>query len=536
MLVVLAAAVRLAVLAYESQLPLFSHFRLDSSVYDTMGRAIASGDLLLRERLGADPYPFNPLYAYLVGGIYAIGWDLPWSLRLIQLGLGVGTVLLVASLGRRLLGARWGFATGLAASFYGPLIYYETLVLSESLAAFLQTALLAALLGSPAAETVNARDESVASWRGMTRWALVGALLGACVALRGFAIFFVPVVAFALSLTTQKVKAAVVVALVSLSVVGPFLLRNRLATGRWGGLTSHGGIAFFVGNGPGAFGTFRIPPEIPGATNNLTQAGAMRVEAERAVGHRLTMGEADRYWLKRGLAGIVADPVAWVGVVVEKSWLYWNAREPANVEDYEFSRSLNPVLRLPLVQFGWISPFALLGTFVLVWQGGRRRLIGTFNLAGWAGVVVFFMLARYRLPGTPVLLLGSAVGAHWLMDRVHERRPKVLAGLVLAGTCLMLLVHWPKLPRPFDDEWFKLGYAYHLQKQLPKAADAYRKALAINGGNLSARKNLAFLLETEGRTAEARAEWQKLGTHAGRLGSAGAAYVETARQHLKGLP
>jgi cytochrome c-type biogenesis protein CcmH/NrfG len=41
-------------------------------------------------------------------------------------------------------------------------------------------------------------------------------------------------------------------------------------------------------------------------------------------------------------------------------------------------------------------------------------------------------------------------------------------------------VFWPKLPKTFADEWFKLGYAYHVQGELAPAEHAYLRALKID--------------------------------------------------------
>ena len=63
-------------------------------------------------------------------------------------------------------------------------------------------------------------------------------------------------------------------------------------------------------------------------------------------------------------------------------------------------------------------------------------------------------------------------------------------------------------PTYFDDEYFKLGYAYHIQHNLKQAEINYKKSLAINNQFISAHKNLAMLYESIGQHQEALKHWQ----------------------------
>src|SRR5262249_22523886 len=105
------------------------------------------------------------------------------------------------------------------------------------------------------------------------------------------------------------------------------------------------------------------------------------------------------------------------------------------------------------------------------------------------------------------------------------------AGAALVPTCL--LVFAPQFPKPFDDEFFKLGYAYHVQGRLPEAEQAYDRALAINPDNLSARKNRAVLLEQRSERQRAYNEWRDILERAQRLREP--AYAKTAQKHLAAL-
>lgn len=88
----------------------------------------------------------------------------------------------------------------------------------------------------------------------------------------------------------------------------------------------------------------------------------------------------------------------------------------------------------------------------------------------------------------------------------------------------------PKFPKPSDDEWYKLGVAWHRQARLAEAEGCYHRALAINAHNVSARKNLAMLFEARGELDAAHAEWLRLLETA--RARALPAYEREARAHL----
>lgn len=519
----LAFVVRAAVLVCESRLPLFTHHRLDAQMYDEAGRVLASGDWLF----GRGAYFFNPLYAYLVGVVYATLGAGPWPLRVVQLVFGLGNVALIYDSARRVAGDRWGSAAGVIAALYGPFAFFETQVLSEGFGAFLQSLLMWGVLRAFAAP----------EGRGLiARWAAIGATLGLCVLTRGNAVFLAVPVALAALWAGGGGRPLAALALGGALSLVPVTARNVVRTGHFAVLTAHGGVNLYVGNGPGASGTYRIPDEVPSSGSNRDAMVEYRRVAERRMGRRLTLVEADRYWRDLTLRTIARHPVTWLRLLVEKTWLFWNAREIPNTEDYEFMRTLDPALALPLVQFGTVAPFALMGTLALLASRRKEdRFLAAFNLAGCASLVAFFVLARYRLPCVPGLIVAAVV---WLRDvkvAWDARRTRTLVASALGVALAAAVVFWPKLPTLFDDQYFKLGFAWHVQGHLPEAEDAYRNALRLTPTHLSARKNLAMLLESRGDLDGARREWEALLRVAPTQLPTGARYLDEAREHLRTL-
>ncbi|HJZ85276.1 MAG TPA: glycosyltransferase family 39 protein [Polyangia bacterium] len=512
-----AAAVRVAALACDARLPLFSHYRLDSLFYDRLARALAAGDL----GLGGQPFHLSPLYTCLLGVVYFGFGSGPWPIRIVQLLIGLGTVALIYQLARMLFGESWALACGLAAALYGPLIFYDGQLLSDGLATFLHALVLLGVVRVLAQPTRRT-------------WLLLGLFWGLCAVTRASALVLPVWLAIFWAPFRPRWQSALLLAGGVAAVILPVALRNRLAAGELIPITDSGGLNFYIGNGPGANGTFRVPPELPGAVNADEQFKLFRAAAEKASGRPLLARQVDAFWTRRALASIAAAPAHWLRIEAEKVWLFWNAREIPNSEDYSFMRRLNPVLALPLVQAAWILPLALVGTLALL--ASRRpaeRYLGLTNLVICLSIAAFFMLARYRLVAVPSLLLAAVACLERLRAAWAARawRRLALGGAALVPACALALA--PKLPKPLDDEYFKLGYAYHVQAQPEAAERAYRQALSLNPDHISAHKNLGVLYQGRGDRTRARVEWSTVARLAQATGQA--AYGEDARRHLAAL-
>ncbi len=513
---VLAGGIRLAYLLAASRVPLFDHPRMDSVHYHEAGRAIAGGDLAL----GHDIYHNSPLYSYLLGIVYSIAGDGPWPIRLVQLVMGLVTVALIHASAQRVYGPRWALALALCAGLYGPFIYFDGQLQADGVAGLLQALLIFTALR--ACERPSPR-----------RWLLAGITLGLAVVARPLALLYVVPLGVAAGRRSTSWRARVGVAIGLALPIAPVTLRNALVAGEAVLVTDSGGLNLFIGNGPGAMGTFRVPAGMQGATHALGQIAAFRAVAEQAAGRRLTARQVDRYWIERTLRGIREHPLDWARVMGEKFWLFWNRRELPNIEDYEFNRHINPVLHLPFVQFGWIAPAALLGSVaLLVRRNPAEQLIGGINVTGCLGIIAVFVLARYRISVVPGLIIAAGAGVRTVVDAVKGRRWILLggAGLVVAGG--VVLAQAEKLPKAFDDEYFKLGYVYHVDGRLVDAERCYRAALALNAENLHAHNNLASLYDTIGNKAAAKEHW--LATERIAQATGQSRQLERARRQLSG--
>src|SRR5262245_11087668 len=76
-LLMVALAVRLAVIFSLADLPWFQQPNADSALYDEMGRAFAAGDMLI----GHEPLRLSPGYPFFVGAVYRLLGDGALTIR-----------------------------------------------------------------------------------------------------------------------------------------------------------------------------------------------------------------------------------------------------------------------------------------------------------------------------------------------------------------------------------------------------------------------------------------------------------------------
>ncbi len=323
---------------------------------------------------------------------------------------------------------------------------------------------------------------------------------------------------------------------VILALILPFTLKNYLAGDDLVLLNSTGGENLFMGNHRHADGTWKLPPI--GARERADTPPALRLAfreaAERATGRSLKPSEVSSFWSGRTLEEIRADPLHWLRLEAKKFGLFWNAYEVWNNRSIDVSRRFSWVLRLPLVSFGLLAPFSLIG---LASTGRRWRELAPVHatiVVYLATAMTFFVLSRYRLPGVVVLIPFAAFAAVDLFDRLRAR-DWVASGIrILALGGLAVLVHLPLAnENRMHMAYYNLGNKYRELGRWDEAIDAYRDSLVESPNAISTWNNLALAYELGGRVEEGIAAWRRVGALAARSGDF--RRIERATRHLQSL-
>jgi len=97
----------------------FNNLDLDPAYYDAWAQRIAAGDWL-----GSQPFFVDPFYAYFLGTLYALFGHNLLVVRLVQLGIGLCTIILVFVLGAHIGGRTIGLIAAFGYAIYSPAIFY----------------------------------------------------------------------------------------------------------------------------------------------------------------------------------------------------------------------------------------------------------------------------------------------------------------------------------------------------------------------------------------------------------------------------
>lgn len=376
---------------------------LDEAWYLAVARALVAGDIGTVAAI--DPGFRSLLYpSILAAFLSAVGEAaLPFAVSLLQHFLGIATILLVADLAVRWTGrVHPGLVAGGLLILAGPPLHFESQLLVTTLFTFLVTLTIWLPVRVPDA-------------RGILGAAVVVAV---AVQARPNALLLVFALAVPLFLVVPRRRRLATAASSLAVIVGLTLLAGFIQRPLWGvdvWLPTAGGVNLYLGNERGADG--RQPRQDFAVAWGDVHRDSVQLFA--AAGAREGLGksaptptEIDRYWRRRAVEEIAADPPRWLGLVARKTTALVSNREVPNNRTWDFVRSESRVLRLLPVSWALLLGFAGLGIAVLHHRGGLRSWAWPIAAGAVlaAGVLAFFVAARYRIPLWPLLAALAGVG------------------------------------------------------------------------------------------------------------------------------
>ena len=423
-------------------------------------RRIAAGDLLGR---GSGPFWWAPLFPYSLGAILAVvGHDNLVGAAFVQAAFGASTASLLYLLGRRLLDETTGLLAGLMAAIYGTAIFYAGVLLSTTLETFLAVALLLVV--------TEARSRPTA-----LRWLAAGAVAGlACLArpnfLLGVAVLWcllpvlVPRADGRIDWVSVR-RAAVAFGLGAVLLIAPVTARNWLVGGRLVLVSAAGPETFRIANSYDSTPMNFVYPKKP----------------------RMPLTSAD-FWRHQG----------------RKAVLFWWGFEPPQNVNYYLAREMSSFLRLPWLTFWLAVPMAALGLWVTRERAPALAHVHAFLGAYYVSVVVFFIIARWRLPLILPLLMFTAAGFLALLRWARTARWRPLAAGTLAVVVLAAVVHPGPGPFVFAADHGALGYILANRGNYREAASELAVAAAGFPQDGRLQRDLGLLLDRIGQHGKAR--------------------------------
>ncbi len=259
----------------------------------------------------------------------------------------------------------------------------------------------------------------------------VGAIYGAAILVRPESIFFVLAVPVLLRVGMKNwrriVPLAAAVALTAGLVAVPWYLRNEVVVGRGSGLSTSGGLNFYLAH---------------------REHGYRYVEPEFTPLRGLDEVTMNRRGYELGLELILDHPTDVVRTTLRYSYELYRA--PTYVAHYSTRKNVGPPYRAAVSRttvqtaktasaIGWFVSGGLLivgiGALTVRRGRGRRALGGLLALVAtnWlCFAVVFWAMPRYRYAIEPVLAVLAAVGAIAIVDRMRGLHAGEVRGVVEA--------------------------------------------------------------------------------------------------------
>ena len=472
----LALLLRFVYIAGIQDSPLFAEPAVDARTYTEQAARIAAGNWLGR---GEGPFWQPPLYPYLLA---VAAWFSPdsffHSVRFAQALWGALLCVLLFFLGGRLFNRGTGLIAGLAAAAYGPFLFFDGELLPASLAAGLDTLALALLLHFQ-------RRPSTPGF------GAAGIVAGLAVLAVPTVILFTAACAGWLALRRTGRHAAAFLLGAALAIA-PVTLRNLVVGGDAVLVSYNSGINFYIGNNSRYEETVDIRPgwEWDALAARPRLAGLERPSRQSAF-----------FWAE-AWQEIRSAPADYLRLLARKLFLLGHGDEIGRNQPIYFYRNDSGLLAALLWKhggiafpFGIAAPLALSG-LLLALRNRREPLLSLYIITYGAGVIAFFITARYRLPMVPVLLLFAAHAAHWTAGALRRRRWSA-AALVLGITGLFAAAANYRVS-PMDMQGdsaihFNTGDALARQGRFERAGQALTRAVQLDSTHWQAWLNLGTL-------------------------------------------
>lgn len=478
---------------------------MDELYHDTLAQQVASG-----QWIGTEPFFRAPLYIYLLALTYKIFGHSYFLPRLFQILIGSLSCVLIFFIAKKLFNQTVGILSGVVASFYAMLFFYDASLLTTGLEIFLDLALFALLI-------LTAKKPKPLNWF------FCGIVLGLSAIARPNILIFTPfiliwmLVEFKNRLLTKTIiKHWIILFIGAFLVIIPVTLRNYLVGKDFVLIAWNGGYNFYLGNNANATGWSATSPEM-----DKTWWGGYKDAislAEEETGRSLKPSQISDFWFKKGFDFILSQPLSWLKLMARKTVYFWKGYEISNNQNIylykDFSSLLDWLLGKYIIYFpfGLVSPLSILGLIVCLKDFRKYLLLYLFILSYSASIIIFFICSRYRMPVIPFLIMFSSFSLWWLFQKIKN---KTIFPLVISLAILMILATAlnTKLENLLGDQspsdHYVLGITYWNLGKNDLAINEYKTSLEHNPDFAPSRNNLANIYAHLGKIDKALEEYQK---------------------------
>ncbi|MCK9604656.1 MAG: glycosyltransferase family 39 protein [Candidatus Omnitrophica bacterium] len=396
----------------------------DSYSYFLWAKDIASGDIL-----GSHTFMKWPLYAYFLAFLLKLFKDSIAVVYFFQYILGAVNSVLIYFIGKKVFNEKVGFIAGLLSSCYGLFVFYDSLLMYNTLSLFLNLLFFLLLL--------NIQDvfkKKKLFWAG----ALLGISTLAQANILAFGILAVFWILWKRKLDFAKLSYCLFLFIAGLVItIGPVSLRNYLVAKDKVLIAANIGINYYLGNNPESTGTFFCPANL--ALNQEDMFRDARIIANTESGRRLKASEVSAFWFKKSLTYIKNNPKEYVKLILRKINYLFNSQESVHDLEYYSIKDKIRIFRVMLLDLKFLLPFALLGMFLGLRKFKQAALLYFAVIILSLTIILFFVSSRYRLGLVPFFAIFASFGIFTLWQTVKEKRFFKL-GILCAALLLFFLI------------------------------------------------------------------------------------------------
>jgi len=290
----------------------------------------------------------------------------------------------------------------------------------------------------------------------------------------------------------------------------PIGVRNAVVGGQFALTTSQAGPNFYIGNHSGADGAYE--PLIAGRGDTPYERHDAVLLAERELGRELSAREVSQYWFGRAWSFVRDEPVGWIRLLGRKLWLVFHAYEIPDSEDMYYYAQHSSLLRVAAAggHFGVLCPLAAAGIVLTLSRSRDLWILYALLAASVVGLVAFYVMARYRFPLIPIVVLFAAAAIVAVADAIRSRRFGSVGVAILALVAVGFAANWPleDAGRGLAGAHSNAGSAWAAQGHFEQAVAEYESAVRLNPDHVRANYYLAKALGMSGRLDEAEAQFR----------------------------
>jgi tetratricopeptide (TPR) repeat protein len=192
---------------------------------------------------------------------------------------------------------------------------------------------------------------------------------------------------------------------------------------------------------------------------------------------------------------ILEKPLDFIVGLFKKLWLYLWYFDIPQAESIQIQGEFSPIFKFPLPGFAFILIFGSIGIWRCNFDENTKILL-TLLIASVLGVIIFFVIGRFRLISAIPLIIFAAYGLKLSYQALMNKNKRILIKLPIMVVIVIVLLY---LPRHID-KTYKIASAYdnvgifhYLTKNKNLSEKWYREAIEIYPGHDKALNNLGAL-------------------------------------------